>query len=122
MQKEADTKDDEPVAAQRNIRRKPENPRANVKNFEAENARMGVKSEVDLILDSVKRAEARGKYSKNLVGFSSEKGTAVKRAKEPKFLTVQGLLDHPYFMSINEADISIVIDEFERLQQPIFND
>jgi len=39
----------------------------------------------------------------------------VKKEKEQKFLTIQGLLDHPYFISINEADISIVIDEFEKL-------
>lgn len=33
-------------------------------------------------------------------------------------MTIQDLLDHPFFISINEADISIVIDEFEKLQQP----
>ena len=42
----------------------------------------------------------------------------VKKEKEQKFLTIQGLLDHPYFIGISEADISIVIDEFEKLQQP----
>jgi hypothetical protein len=41
----------------------------------------------------------------------------IKKAKEARYLTVQGLLDHPYFICINEADISIVIDEFEKLQQ-----
>ena len=41
-----------------------------------------------------------------------------KKEKEQKFLTIKGLLDHPYFISVNEADISIVIDEFEKLQQP----
>lgn len=39
----------------------------------------------------------------------------VKKEKEQRFLTIQGLLDHPYFIAINEADISIVIDEFEKL-------
>jgi hypothetical protein len=27
---------------------------------------------------------------------------------------VQGLLNHPYFMQINEADIAVIIDEFEK--------
>lgn len=35
---------------------------------------------------------------------------------------MQGLLDHPYFIQINEADISSVIDEFEKLQSPAFDD
>ena len=39
----------------------------------------------------------------------------MKKEKEQKFLTVKGLLDHPFFIKINEADISIVIDEFEKL-------
>ena len=30
-------------------------------------------------------------------------------------------MDHPYFIAINEADISIVIDEFEKLQQPNYD-
>jgi hypothetical protein len=40
----------------------------------------------------------------------------VKKAKETKFLTIKGLLEHPYFIEINEADISIIIDEFESFQ------
>jgi len=41
----------------------------------------------------------------------------VKKQKQEKYLTVQGLLNHPYFMSINEADVAIIIDEFEKLMQ-----
>ena len=36
-------------------------------------------------------------------------------------MTIGGLLKHHYFMSINEADISVVIDEFEKLQQPNYD-
>lgn len=44
---------------ERMTRRKPENPRANLKNFEAENSRMGVTHEVDLILNEIDRAKAQ---------------------------------------------------------------
>lgn len=104
----------------RRISRKPDHPRANQRDYSKENERMGVTSEVDLILDTMQRAEAQQKFTKDLHGYSSAKETVVKKEKESKFLTVQGLLDHPYFISINEADISSVIDEFERLQSPGF--
>lgn len=45
---------------------------------------------------------------------SEEKG---KKEKQERYLTIQGLLGHPYFMSINEADIAVIIDEFERFTQ-----
>ena len=60
------------------------------------------------------------KYEKELIGFSQDVGV-VKKEKETRYLTIQGLLDHPYFIAINEADISIVIDEFEKLQQPNYD-
>ena len=59
---------------------------------------------------------ATEKYGKSLFNYTQEEGS-IKKAKEARYLTVQSLLDHPYFMAINEADISIVIDEFEKLQQ-----
>jgi len=99
------------------LERKPKNPKANLKNFDEENRRMGVRNEVDLLLQESERATAQNKYDKELLKFSQDIGV-VKKAKEQKFLTIQGLLDHPYFIGINEADISIVIDEFEKLQQP----
>jgi len=52
--------------------------------------------------------------------FSQDDGV-VKKEKEAKFLTITALLDHPYFLNINVADISIVIDEFEKLQMPNFD-
>lgn len=113
-QKAMDTEQNE-VA--RLIQRKPTNPLANRKNYEEENKRMGVMNEVDLILGEHEREEARLKYDKDLIKFSQDIGV-VKKDKEQKFLTIKGLLDHPYFIGINEADISIVIDEFEKLQQP----
>ena len=45
---------------------------------------------------------------------SEEKG---KKEKQERYLTIQGLLGHPYFMAINEADIAVIIDEFERFSQ-----
>ena len=46
----------------------------------------------------------------------------IKKEKEIRYLTVDSLLIHPYFIGINEADISIVIDEFEKLLQVAEND
>ena len=89
---------------------------------------MGVRNEIDLILGEQEmvrgqlreKQEAQSKYDKDLMRFSQDIGV-VKKEKEQKFLTIQGLLDHPYFIAINEADISIVIDEFEKLQQPNYD-
>ena len=114
MDKEKIEREDAQIGT-RAIKRKPDMPKVNTKDFQKENERMGVKNEVDLILDTVQKAEAKTKYAKELIGYSKDAGQTVKQEKERKYLTVQGLLDHPYFMSINEADISIVIDEFERL-------
>lgn len=44
-------------------------------------------------------------------------GLGKKKEKQERYLTVQGLLNHPYFISINEADIAVIIDEFERFTQ-----
>ena len=77
---------------------------------------MGVTHEIDLILGELEKGQAKSKFDKELIKFSQDV-EVVKKAKEQKFLTIQGLLDHPYFIAINEADISLVIDEFEKLQQ-----
>ena len=45
----------------------------------------------------------------------SEDIKVMKSKKAQTFLTVQALLDHPYFLNINNADISTVIDEYETL-------
>ena len=86
---------------------------------------MGVTNEVDLLLGEInnesKMETAQQKYGKELMKFSQDTGV-VKKEKETKFLTIQGLLDHPYFIQINEADISLVIDEFEKLQMNGGND
>lgn len=42
----------------------------------------------------------------------------VKRQKQERYLTVQALLNHPYFIAINEADVAVIIDEFEKLMLP----
>ena len=81
---------------------------------------MGIRNEVDLILDVNSKMEAKQKYDKELIQFSQDVGI-VKKEKEQRFLTIRGLLDHPYFMSINEADISVVIDEFEKLKLPSYD-
>ena len=102
------------------IQRKSKNPQANLKNYADENKRMGVTNEVDLLLGEMERETARQKYENELIKFSSDVGV-VKKDKETRYLTIQGLLEHPYFIAINEADISTVIDEFEKLQQPNYD-
>ena len=79
------------------ISRKPANPVANRKNYEEENARMGITNEIDLILGEHEKKNAQNKFDKELVKFSQDIGV-VKKEKETKFLTVKGLLDHPYFI------------------------
>ena len=60
---------------------------------------------------------ARTKKEKGMIEYTQDVGE-VKKEKQEKYLTVQGLLNHPYFIQINEADIAVVIDEFEKLLQP----
>lgn len=123
------------LVGQRRIQRKPEVPKANMRDYAKENERMGIKTEVDLLVEGVQKAEAKMKFDKNLMEFSTQDGKKGQadadkggknkqktQLKEQKFLTVQGLLDHPFFIQINEADISIVIDEFEKLQSPAFDE
>ena len=45
------------------------------------------------------------------------KGEPKKKEKVDRYLTIQGLLNHPYFMSINDAEIAVIIDDFERFSQ-----
>ena len=77
---------------------------------------MGVKNELDLLMGETadKRDFAKTKKDKGLIEYTQTKGE-VKKQKQEKYLTIQGLLNHPYFISINEADIAIIIDEFEKL-------
>jgi peroxiredoxin len=80
---------------------------------------MGVTSVIDLILDQANKlneSEARHKLDNELVGFSQDAEDKVKKAKEQKYLTIKGLLDHPYFIEITETDISKVIEEFEKFE------
>jgi hypothetical protein len=51
MNLEKDKEVNEEAKMQRLVKRKKDNPTANAKNFDQENARMGVTNEVDLILD-----------------------------------------------------------------------
>jgi len=50
-----------------------------------------------------------------LIEFTQQTGEELKKQKAERYLTIQGLLNHPYFMDINESDISAIIDEFEKL-------
>ena len=55
-------------------------------------------------------------FDKSLIKYSSSKGAMKNQAvKAERYLTVQSLLDHPYFININTADISSVIDQYEEL-------
>ena len=113
-------------------------PKANARNFEEENLRMGVSSILDLLMGESKEAQeiAKNKLEGGLIEYSHQnnnantatdkassalkkldKESSKKKEKVDRYLTVQGLLNHPYFMSINEADIAVIIDEFERFTQ-----
>jgi hypothetical protein len=81
---------------------------------------MGINNPIDLLLGEEGEDQARTKYDRNLVGYTQDKAE-IKRDREARFLTIEGLLNHPYFININEADISVVIDEFEKLQQPNYD-
>ena len=94
---------------------------------------MGVTNELDLLMGEGQNMQdlARSKVERGLIEYtSSQKGAAAKidkkvseaeekkkKERQERYLTVSGLLGHPYFMSINEADIAIIIDEFERFTQ-----
>ena len=93
---------------------------------------MGVTSEIDLLIGETqeKYGTAKGKFDKGLIEYShqiqsnlkaSEEGQTKKKERQERYLTVQGLLNHPYFMAINEADIAVIIDEFERFTQSSSN-
>ena len=114
------TKDEQEAVVERQIMRKPKNPIANRKNYQEENERMAVRNEVDLILDDIQKAQANKKFDKELIKFSQDVG-AIKKEKEQKFLTIEGLLNHQYFMSINVADISVVLEQFDQLQEPDYD-
>ena len=53
-------------------------------------------------------------YDNQLINYSEDQKVTKQKRKE-KYLTVQALLDHPYFLTINTADISSVIDQYEIL-------
>lgn len=77
---------------------------------------MGVQNELDLLMGETleKQDMAKTKKDKGLIDYTQDLGE-VKKEKQEKYLTIQGLLYHPYFIQINEADIAVVIDEFEKL-------
>lgn len=58
--------------------------------------------------------KASTKFDRDLIRYSQEV-REMKQAKAQRYLTVQSLLDHPYFLAINTADISSVIDQYEEL-------
>lgn len=91
-------------------------PKSNARNYDKENERMGVANPIDLVLSHLQgqaEEEVQHKFQKDLIKFSQDQEDKITKAKEPKYLTIKGLLDHPYFIQISEADISLVIDEFE---------
>lgn len=106
------------LAQQRTISRKSKNPKQNARNFGDENRSFGVTNEVDLVLQRIAGLKdrsqgefqvAKGQYGRQMINYSEDL-KAMKQKKRERYLTVQSLLDHPYFLSINNADISTVID------------
>lgn len=116
LRKEEEAKKQQEI---RSIKRKPDVPKANKRDFDEENVRMGITSELDLLIGEGKEKYdfAKTKKEKGMIEYTSSLGE-VKKQRQERYLTIQGLLSHPYFISINEADIAIIIDEFEKLMQP----
>jgi hypothetical protein len=118
----------------KNVRTKPrkgKDPQMNARDFKQENVQHGVTNEVDLVLQRIaghktihdtddEYVKAQGYFSRQLFDYSQTL-KSVKQKKDTKYLTVQSLLDHPYFLNINNADISTVIDEYEELQKVLEN-
>ncbi len=135
--KERQAEEEAAKVSTRTIKRKPEVPKANAKNFEEENLRMGVSTVLDLLMGDSKEKQELAKlkleggffdYSHQLTTNSKEekekeekdkkdKKEQKKKEKVDRYLTIQGLLNHPYFMSINDAEIAVIIDDFERFSQ-----
>ncbi len=84
----------------RTIKRKPEVPKANAKNFEEENLRMGVSSVLDLLMGDSKEKQEMAKtkleggyidYSHQQTGNNNEskgKGEPKKKEKVDRYLTI----------------------------------
>lgn len=81
---------------------------------------MGVRNELDLLMGETvdKQTLAQTKKDKGLIEYTQGVVGEVKKQKQERYLTVQGLLNHPYFIAINEADVAVIIDEFEKLLLP----
>lgn len=69
---EQEAKEKEELKQQRSIKRKPGMPKANRRNFEEENLRMGVQNELDLLIgeDANKQDLARTKKDKGLIDYT----------------------------------------------------
>ena len=111
------------IENQRTVMKKKGNPQANKRNYDEENLSHGVAHEVDLVLQKIagqkqygqdEFLKAQGQYNRGLISYSGDIGQT-KQKKQERYLTVQSLLDHPYFIRINTADISSVIDQYEIL-------
>ncbi len=61
---------------------------------------------------------AKSKFDRSLLNYSQAVGVT-KKEKDEKYLTIQSLLDHPYFLRINTADISspisLLLNDFESM-------
>ena len=120
---EKEAEDDKQAQVTRTVQRKSKNPKNNNRNYDEENRNFGVKNEVDLVLQKIAglkeygkddHQKASGMFNRNLIKYSEDL-KQMKQKKAEKYLTVNSLLDHPYFLNINNADISTVIDEYEAL-------
>ena len=78
---------EEDEKVERLIHRKQKNPVANKVSFQEQNERMGIKNEVDLILNDIEKAEAQKKFDRDLIKFSQDIGV-VKKEKEQKYQPV----------------------------------
>jgi len=50
------------------------------------------------------------------IGFSDDSGPTIKQ-KQEKYLTINALVNHPYFGNTSkEVDVTMIIDEFEKFK------
>lgn len=89
INEEKKNQDEEKKTSIRSIKRKPEIPKANAKNIDEENQRMGVKNELDLLLgeDQEKLKMATTKKEKQMIQFTQDLGE-VKKERQERYLTI----------------------------------
>ena len=103
----------------RQVRRKQKNPQPNKTDFTKEDERIGQNLDTflkDGLTEEAQHARLNTMQEYGQLEFTKE-GRSVRKEKQEKYLTIEGLLGHPYFTEIANLDIPAIIDEYEKLTQ-----